>query len=733
MGVLLVFVGAFSGIGGIGRVKASAGQYSITFNLGNVEVDTATLTFEFIDSNNVRIGDIHSLQIGMESGITTASDSGNLPDDVVRINLTVGKAGKEFTRDSSIKLNGETQGISGGIEDGQIFDLTSDDEFIVDLTLDNPNNGGGNPPPPPGGGQKVTINYTRTGEGEIGCIKLFDDGGRFWGFDTDRSLTEESLVREDIGGSNQYFIQVEPAPGCMLESWSVNGTPINGFDPVEVIVEDGTEISIEAKVEWDPDYSNVLWGYDDSFGWDNYVDPGTGIIEIAQIRRGDNVLFAYNGSYADWECERPGGHGPTFRRYHYIDAEHQITVSLEVDVDPSTNEDVILSWYGECRRGDIFTFQFIPQPGYQLAGARINGFALEPQEEECMFNIVMSGLLHVDGAFVEAGNQVAVTSNVVTAASVEGTGNIDKGTLAASVSDAASPSDDVLINAMENAEDFIESYASVDISMTQIISKGGDASYAEDSEGYWATEISALNGQPVDLQLAVPAEDLAEGQTYGIIREHIDGEGTHVDELDATYNSTTGMLSFSSDLFSTYTIIKISGTPDVDDGGPIEGNPDDVSDDVIPDEIYNGDSEAVQQFKSDMANLLSDYDGLASGLNIGNTVSNDGGQTHTVTTFVTTQGPKCREAFAIGTPIGFNEAFSFNLLVDGKAVYDSKSGFMVIRIPEYLKKTGRVFALVAVDKNGVPHTYGDLDLNPDTLCVQIDFEGYAFEVIYADI
>ena len=154
---------------------------------------------------------------------------------------------------------------------------------------------------------------------------------------------------------------------------------------------------------------------------------------------------------------------------------------------------------------------------------------------------------------------------------------------------------------------------------------------------------------------------------------------------------------------------------------------------MIPDEIINVDTEAVQQFKNDMANLLSDYDGLASGLNIGNTVSNDGGQTHTITTFVTTQGPKCIEAFAIGTPTGFTEAFSFNLLVDGKAVYDSKSGFMVIRIPEYLKKAGRVFALVAVDKNGVPHTYGDLDLNADTLCVQIDFEGYAFEVIYADI
>lgn len=141
---------------------------------------------------------------------------------------------------------------------------------------------------------------------------------------------------------------------------------------------------------------------------------------------------------------------------------------------------------------------------------------------------------------------------------------------------------------------------------------------------------------------------------------------------------------------------------------------------------------AVQQYKEDITNLLSDYDGLASGLNIGNTVSSDGNVKHAVSTYVTTQGEACRAAFEFATPRGFTELFSFNLLVDGQASYDEKSGLMVIRIPQNMLKPGRVFALIAVDKDGMPHYFTDLDADPDTLSAQIDFVGYAFDVIYMD-
>ena len=196
------------------------------------------------------------------------------------------------------------------------------------------------------------------------------------------------------------------------------------------------------------------------------------------------------------------------------------------------------------------TFKFIPQPGYQLKSASLNGFILAPQEEECTFNIVMGGLLHVTGAFVEASNQIDLgEGTVVSGADVEGTGGIDKGTIAASFENTAVPADSVITGAMgDQSEDFIESVGSLDINLTQIISKGGTDDYSTNSGNYWATPVSELE-EAVDMSLSLPADDLEDGETYGIVRQH----GNDTELLDATYNSTLGTLTFESDRFSTYT------------------------------------------------------------------------------------------------------------------------------------------------------------------------------------
>ena len=85
-------------------------------------------------------------------------------------------------------------------------------------------------------------------------------------------------------------------------------------------------------------------------------------------------------------------------------------------------------------------------------------------------------------------------------------------------------------------------------------------------------------------------------------------------------------------------------------------------------------------------------------------------------------------------PTGWAEGFSFNLLVDGKANYNSKSGTMTINIPKYLRKEGRKFMIMAVDKTGQLFVYADIDANADTISVTIPaIEGYAFTVIYSDL
>lgn len=96
------------------------------------------------------------------------------------------------------------------------------------------------------------------------------------------------------------------------------------------------------------------------------------------------------------------------------------------------------------------------------------------------------------------------------------------------------------------------------------------------------------------------------------------------------------------------------------------------------------------------------------------------------------QGPAAQFAFKQIMAPGCSEAFSFNLLADGKTVdYTLKKGKLILFIPDVYKNAGRVFALTAIDKNMNVHFYPDTDNDPATVTVNINFEGYAFDVIYA--
>lgn len=88
-------------------------------------------------------------------------------------------------------------------------------------------------------------------------------------------------------------------------------------------------------------------------------------------------------------------------------------------------------------------------------------------------------------------------------------------------------------------------------------------------------------------------------------------------------------------------------------------------------------------------------------------------------------------------PAGWKEAFSFDLLVNGKTDTSLKNGTMTLYIPsDYLKtavsagKAGRKFAIVAMDKNGKTYLLNDTDTDPNTITVNVAFEGYAMELIY---
>ena len=97
------------------------------------------------------------------------------------------------------------------------------------------------------------------------------------------------------------------------------------------------------------------------------------------------------------------------------------------------------------------------------------------------------------------------------------------------------------------------------------------------------------------------------------------------------------------------------------------------------------------------------------------------------------QGPAAQALFdKTRVSGGWIEAFTFNMAIDGKYEYTLKNGTLTIIIPKEYRKLGRTFALMGLDKNGGVVIFNDTDTNPDTLTVNLNIEGYAFDLIYKD-
>ncbi len=103
-----------------------------------------------------------------------------------------------------------------------------------------------------------------------------------------------------------------------------------------------------------------------------------------------------------------------------------------------------------------------------------------------------------------------------------------------------------------------------------------------------------------------------------------------------------------------------------------------------------------------------------------------------VTMGKTKQGVAAQAVFNANRPVGWQEAFTFNMAINGKVDYTLKNGVLTIIIPKEYQKAGRTFAIMALDKNGKAWTFADTDTNPATVTATINVEGYAFALIYKD-
>ena len=263
-----------------------------------------------------------------------------------------------------------------------------------------------------------------------------------------------------------------------------------------------------------------------------------------------NITFS-NAKNVRWRYPEDRNHGDTSEdeivehaKLYRLKATSDATVDV---TDYYTEKDQFLTI------GETYYFLLVPDYGYQVASLRINdGPTLAPIAGDSnmgVFKFVMTNSnFHFKGIVSPANDIIQKNSNAVSGATIaDGANATSVGNVRMTVADT-----ELDTSAASYAGAGATAVATVDIDLEQVVSKGG-------SNGYWSKPLTVTNGD-VTVGLAVPASGLAAGQTYSVVRNH---EGTR-SKLNATYNSTTGILEFPSNQFSDYTIVKVPGTPATD-------------------------------------------------------------------------------------------------------------------------------------------------------------------------
>lgn len=301
----------------------------------------------------------------------------------------------------------------------------------------------------------------------------------------DESVTSVSVYAQ-LEKKDEYEIQFHGA------------TQAVGTSEDTAITVNGTQhIQIDRKC------LTVTWAYDDTYGEDGRIEHGTA--EIIKIN-GQDVSQMTFSNFANNPGDKSGGH-------------------LAV------------------KRDDVVTIKLIPDYGYQLSGASINGVTLAPQTEVSTFTFKMPDTnVHFKGIFTQTSDEINTSATKVSSASFENGANAaPSGNLRLTVAD----SNEDTTNALAQVENAVSAEA-VNLTLDQIVSKGDGTN--------WENPVTQF-GQPVKMNLKVVDYDTAAG--YAVVREH-DGNLTNL----PTSVSEDGTLTFETNQFSTYFIVKTAKKAD---------------------------------------------------------------------------------------------------------------------------------------------------------------------------
>lgn len=398
--------------------------------------------------------------------------------------------------------------IPNGVEvkDGVPIEITGGHIEFTDTSAGGGSQGG-NPPQPTGGslqfegnawssyqnmklyaGLELYVNPDNTGFVTLTDLlnqnkATFDESGMVCLLD--ESVTSVSIYAQ-LEKKDEYKIQFHGA------------TQAVGTSEDTAITVNGTQhIQIDRKC------LTVTWAYDDTYGEDGRIEHGTA--EIIKIN-GQDVSQMTFSNFANNPGDKSGGH-------------------LAV------------------KRDDVVTIKLIPDYGYQLSGASINGVTLAPQTEVSTFTFKMPDTnVHFKGIFTQTSDEINTSATKVSSASFENGANAaPSGNLRLTVAD----SNEDTTNALAQVANAVSAEA-VNLTLDQIVSKGNGNS--------WETPVTQFS-QPVKMKLKVADYDTAAG--YEVVREH-NGNLTKL----TTSVSENGTLTFETNQFSTYFIVKTAKKAD---------------------------------------------------------------------------------------------------------------------------------------------------------------------------
>ncbi|MGN0246009.1 MAG: DUF4214 domain-containing protein [Lachnospiraceae bacterium] len=301
------------------------------------------------------------------------------------------------------------------------------------------------------------------------------------------------------------------------DSWVENGT----VELVKVTSEDGSQVY-----------------YSDEPGWT--ADPNLDANMVVKIAKAgydmgsDQLRPGYDGPHGEYTAEQ------------MLEAAEKASGQCNIPVNA------------------IATVMLTPDPGYQILAATLNGMPLTPDAgTQSKFSFQITSNIHFQALFEEAADVVDVgDAQEVTSATIGGTADVvDSGNLALTVKDDAGYDDTKALAVVDG-----EAVASLNIEVDQIIAKAGNLSEEEQAqakegklevteEKFWKNNLTDLNN-PVDIELVLNDVTVEDNEELALVRDH-NGEYQEI-PLDVNVQGGQTVASFSSEKFSTYTIIKKS-------------------------------------------------------------------------------------------------------------------------------------------------------------------------------